>query len=78
MLIILLFVGMITSLLVNRSTETIDGIRLVSTDLENLQKSGNLKYKSESQGICLKVQRKCHKKPKIRESQIILLREIRF
>ena len=40
---------------------------MVATDLENLEKSGNLKETSESQGICLKSQGICEKFPKVRE-----------
>ena len=43
----------------------------VATDLENLEKSGNLKETSESQGICDKI-------PKSGKSQGILLSEIYF
>ena len=39
----------------------------VATDLENLEKSGNLKETSESQGICLKSQGICDRIPKVRE-----------
>ena len=39
----------------------------VATDLENLEKSGNLKETSEGQGICLKSQGICDKIPKVRE-----------
>ena len=39
----------------------------VATDLENLEKSGNLKETSESQGICLKSQGICNRIPKVRE-----------
>ena len=39
----------------------------VATDLENLEKSGNLKETSESQGICLKSQEICDRIPKVRE-----------
>ena len=39
----------------------------VATDLENLEKSGNLKETSESQGICLKSQGICDKIGKVRE-----------
>ena len=43
----------------------------VATDLENLEKSGNLKETSEfeSQGICTKIQGICDRIPKVRESQ---------
>ena len=40
----------------------------VATDLENLEKSGNLKETSESQGICPKSQGICDRIPKVRES----------
>ena len=40
---------------------------MVATDLENLEKSGNLKETSESQGISLKVQGICDRIPKVRE-----------
>ena len=43
----------------------------VSTDLENLEKSGNLKKTSESQGICNRI-------PKSEKSQGILLSKIHF
>ena len=36
-------------------------------NLENLEKSGNLKETSESQGICLKNQGICDRIPKVRE-----------
>ena len=39
----------------------------VATDLENLEKLGNLKETSESQGICLKSQGICDRIPKVRE-----------
>ena len=39
----------------------------VATDLENLEKSGNLEETPESQGICLKCQGICEKIPKVRE-----------
>ena len=39
----------------------------VTTDLEKLEKSENLKESSESQGICLKSQRICNRIPKARE-----------
>ena len=39
----------------------------VATDLENLEKSGNLKETSESHGICLKSQGICDTIPKVRE-----------
>ena len=39
----------------------------VATDLENLEKSGNLKETSESQGICQKSQGICDRIPKVRE-----------
>ena len=39
----------------------------VATDLENLEKSGNLKETPESQGICLKSQGICDRIPKVRE-----------
>ena len=39
----------------------------VATDLENLEKSGNLKETSESQGICQKSQGICNRIPKVRE-----------
>ena len=39
----------------------------VATDLENLEKSENLKETSESQGICLKSQGICDRIPKVRE-----------
>ena len=39
----------------------------VATDLENLEKSGNLKETSKSRGICLKSQGICDKIPKVRE-----------
>ena len=39
----------------------------VATDLENLEKSGNLKETSESQGIYLKCQGICDRIPKVRE-----------
>ena len=39
----------------------------VATDLENLEKSGNLKKTSKSQGICLKSQGICDKIPNFRE-----------
>ena len=39
----------------------------VATDLENLEKSGNLKETSESQGICLESQGICDRIPKVRE-----------
>ena len=39
----------------------------VATDLENLEKSGNLKETSESQGICLKSQGICEGIPKVKE-----------
>ena len=35
------------------------------SDLENLEKSRNLKYTSESQKICLKRQGLCHQIPKV-------------
>ena len=38
-----------------------------ATNLENLEKSGNLKETSESQGICLNSQGICGKIPKVRE-----------
>ena len=38
----------------------------VTTDLENLEKSGNLKETPESQGICLKNQGICDRAPKVR------------
>ena len=38
-----------------------------STDLENLEKSGNLKETSESQGICPKSHGICDRIPKVRE-----------
>ena len=47
----------------------------VATDLE---KSGNLKETSESQGICQKSQGICNRIPKVRESQGISLSEIHF
>ena len=39
----------------------------VTTDLENLEKSGNLKDTSDSQEICLKSQGICDRIPKVRE-----------
>ena len=39
----------------------------VATDLENLEKSGNLKKTSESQGICAKSQGICNRIRKVRE-----------
>ena len=39
----------------------------VATDLDNLEKSGNLKETSESQGIYLKSQGICDRIPKVRE-----------
>ena len=39
----------------------------LTTDLENLEKSGNLKETSESQGICLKGQGICDRIPKVKE-----------
>ena len=39
----------------------------VATDLENLEKSGNLKETSESQGICVKSQGMGDRIPKVRE-----------
>ena len=39
----------------------------VATDLENLEKSGNLKETSESGAICLKSQGICDRIPKVRE-----------
>ena len=39
----------------------------VASDLENLEKSGNLKETSESQGIYLKSQGICDRIPKVRE-----------
>ena len=39
----------------------------VATDLENLEKSGNLEDTPESQGICLKSQGICGRIPKVRE-----------
>ena len=42
-------------------------INRVATDLENLEKSGDLKDTSESQGICLKSQGICDRIPKVRE-----------
>ena len=39
----------------------------VATDLENVEKSGNLKEISESQGICLKRQGICDRIQKVRE-----------
>ena len=50
----------------------------VATDLENLEKSGNLKETSESQGICQKSQGICNRIPKVKESQGTLLSEIHF
>ena len=54
----------------------------VATDLENLEKSGNLKETSESQGICLTSQGICDKIPKVRETRKVrefcLLSEIHF
>ena len=50
----------------------------VAIDLENLEKSGNLKDTSESQGICLKSQGICNKFPKLREKSGNLLSEINF
>ena len=46
-------------------TATLPAIR-VATDLENLEKSGNLKETPESQGICLKSQGICHRIPKVK------------
>ena len=43
------------------------GVR-VATDLESLEKSGNLKETPESQGICLKSQGVCDRIPKLRET----------
>ena len=39
--------------------DKVDRFGRVATDLENLEKSGNLKETSESQGICLKSQGIC-------------------
>ena len=39
----------------------------VAADLENLEKSGNLKETSESRGICLKSQGICNRIPKVKE-----------
>ena len=39
----------------------------VATDLESLEKSGNLKETSEGQGIYLKSQGICQRIPKVRE-----------
>ena len=39
----------------------------VAIDLENLEKSGNLKETSESQRICPKSQGICNRIPKVRE-----------
>ena len=39
----------------------------VATDLENLEKSGNLKETSENQGIYLKSQGICDRIPKVRK-----------
>ena len=43
----------------------------VATDLENLEKSGNLKETSESQGICDRI-------PKVREKSRNFVSEIHF
>ena len=42
----------------------------VATDLENLEKSGNLKETPESQGICLKSQGICDRVPKVKEKSV--------
>ena len=44
---------------------------LIATDLENLEKSGNLKETPESQGICDRIR-------KVREKSGNLLSEIHF
>ena len=50
----------------------------VATDLENLEKSGNLKETSESQGICQKIQGICDRIPKVREKSGNFVSEIHF
>ena len=50
----------------------------VATDLENLEKSGNLKETSEGQEICQKSQGIWDKFQKSGKSQGILLSEIHF
>ena len=44
-----------------------NSLHRVATDLENLEKSGNLKETSESRGICLKSQGIYDRIPKVRE-----------
>ena len=39
-----------------------------STDIEKMEKSGNLKWNSTTQCICLKRQEKSHKIPKVKEN----------
>ena len=51
---------------------------LIATDLEKLEKSGNLKETPESQGICLKSQGICDRIPKVREKSGNLLSENHF
>ena len=50
-----------------RGTYTHGSVHRFATDVENLEKSGNLKETSESQGICLKSQGICDRIPKVRE-----------
>ena len=50
----------------------------VAIDLENLEKSGNLKETSESPGICPKSQGVCDRIPKAGESEGFFLSEIHF
>ena len=66
------------TILKNDNSEFFRVMHRVATDLENLEKSGNLKVTSKSHGICLKSQGICDRIPKVRESQGILFSEIHF
>ena len=44
-------------------------MKFLNSDLKNVEKSGNLKETSESQGICPKCQGNCDRFPEVRESQ---------
>ena len=64
--------------LINLLIRELDNCSRLVTDLENLEKSGNLKNTHESQGIYLKVREFATEFQRSGKSQGILLSEVHF